>query len=278
MTAATNGIQLQQAVLDAIRDTSSNGSVSFDPTEVFDDTMKKLGNPSDQQLQVAVLCYFNDLLRTGTICLGDTEKMQCRVGTGAREAWPNGRCHVTSAGAAALKQASRDPINPPGYLAYLDQETQLDPVTRGYVEEALKTYAACCYKAAAVVIGAAVENLVFTLRDELLKHLSSRGAKPIKDLKDWRAKTVLDAIADKILPDLKANAKNGDDTIRQLSEDAQARLQPIAAEFRKIRNDAGHPASLTPVNPADVHANLLLFPSTAKLLCKLAAWVAAYYG
>ena len=68
-----------------------------------------------------------------------------------------------------------------------------------------------------------------------------------------------------------------DEIVRKLREDAESRLLPIAAEFRRLRNDAGHPASLGPVDPADVHANLLLFPSTAKLFKRLRDWVVSYY-
>ncbi len=275
---ASNGSLLQRVVLEAIQNYSSDGSTSFDPRDVLSAAVEKLGNPSDNALKLAVLCYFNDLLRSGVICLGDVSKVNSGFGlNNPQTAWPHGSCHVSPAGVSVLQQASRDPINPTGYLDYLDQEAKLDPVTRSYVEEALKTYGASCYKACAVVIGAAVENLVFALRDELLPRLHNRGTKPSKGLEDWPAKTVLDAIAQHILPDLKGEAKKRDD-LRQLSEDAQARLQPIAAEFRKIRNDAGHPASLSPVDPADVHANLLLFPSTAKLLGRLTDWVSKYYS
>ncbi len=221
----------------------------------------------------AVLSYFNDLLRAGVVGLGEIPRPGKRLGQ-----WPNGLCHITRAGEATLAQASRDPINQAGYLAYLDQEAKLDGVTKGYIEEALNTYRTCCYKATAVMIGAAVENLVMNLRDELQHRLAATDAKVPKGLTEWAAKKVLEAIADKILPDLAADGrKSGDEAIRNLSEEAEARLRPAAAEFRKTRNDAGHPASLTPVNPADVHCNLLLFPSTAKLLQRLSRWVGDYY-
>src|SRR5262249_1031797 len=151
--------------------------------------------------------------------------------------WPHGMCHVTTEGEETLKHASRDPINQVGYLAYVDQEAPLDSITRGYVEEALNTYRACCYKATAVLIGAAVERLVFSLRDELAPRLKKRGTKPIKGLDAWQAKTALEAVAQQLRPDLASDAKKtGDEATRKLFEDAAARLQLVAAEFRKTRN------------------------------------------
>jgi hypothetical protein len=109
--------------------------------------------------------------------------------------------------------------------------------------------------------------------------LKARGDQVPKDLDEaWQVKKVLELIADKVLRDLSADAKRRkDDELRLLHEDAEARLRPVAAEFRKTRNAAGHPASLGPVHPADVHANMLLFPSTAKLLARLKKWVTDYY-
>ncbi len=280
MGLSLNAGKIPEAMLDAIRANSSNGSVSFSPDDVIKQVVGQLNAASDEDLKRAVLCYFNDLLRAGVVGIGDKDYVdpKRRVSAGPTAEWPHGKCYLTPDGKEVLTQASRDPINSPGYLAYLDQEATLDDVTRGYVEEALSTYRACCYKATAVLIGAAVEKLVLALCDELRMRLNAIGSKPTKGLDAWQVKTVLEAIAKQILPDLSGDArKSGDESLRKLEEDSQARLLPVAAEFRKIRNDAGHPASLTPVNPSDVHCNLLLFPSTARLLQRLKQWVISYY-
>src|SRR5262245_2301142 len=168
MSATSNGSRYRQVLLDAIRALSKDGS--FDPADVMRQTIQAIGGPAAESLKRAVLCYFNALLRTGTIGLGDTGSLglsQSLPG-GLNAKWPYGFCHVSPEGKEVLNQAGRDPINPPGYLDYLEQEVSLDDITRGYVEEALNTYRACCYKATAVLIGAAVENLVLMLRDKLL--------------------------------------------------------------------------------------------------------------
>jgi hypothetical protein len=96
--------------------------------------------------------------------------------------------YATETGLNAVEKASRGPFNKAGYLAYLDTEAPLDPVMRSNVEEALNTYRTCCYKATAVMMGAAVENLVMNLRDALQRR---PGANPAKDPKRFCLKKAL---------------------------------------------------------------------------------------
>jgi hypothetical protein len=254
-------------MLDVLHEEASEAN-QIDPPVVINKAIERLGSaPTNKALKRALLAYWNDLIRGGMVGFGD--------GNGE---WKTATCFVTEEGKETLQHASRDPINYNGYLAYLDQEVSLDPIARGYVEEALNTYRACCYKATAVLIGAAVERLVLDLRDELLPRLKARNIQVPKGLDAWQVKTVLEAAAKQLLADLDREAKRTkDDDLRKLLDNAQARLQPVAAEFRKTRNEAGHPASLDPVHPADIHANLLLFPTTAKLFAQLKEWVLKYY-
>jgi hypothetical protein len=60
-------------------------------------------------------------------------------------------------------------------MAYLDRQLALDPVARSYLVEALKTYNAGCFKATAVMAGAASERLVLRLRDALVVRLTEAG-------------------------------------------------------------------------------------------------------
>jgi hypothetical protein len=279
--AETDGNRLPLLMMEAIQSISRNGTVAFSPVDVMQKVASSIGvvEASDDSLKRAILSHFDDLLRAGIVGLGDPSKVvRTAVFSSSDVAWPNGVAHLTPRGETALKEASRDPINQAGYLHYLEQDSPLDVITRGYVTEALDAYRACCYKATAVMIGAAVENLVLQLRDALVHSLTTAGKQVSSGLKAWQAKTVVDAIHVQVLPDLKADyKKTGDDARRKLHEDAAARLLSIAAEFRRLRNDAGHPASLDPVDAADVHANLLLFPHTANMLRRLRDWVVKYY-
>jgi len=91
-------------------------------------------------------------------------------------------------------------------------------------------------------------------------------------------KTTLEAAAQRLIADMTTELKKGkNDDLRKLVEDAEARLLPLAADFRKLRNDAGHPTSLDPIHQADVHCNMLVFPMTAKLFASLKKWVCENY-
>jgi hypothetical protein len=70
MLTAANGSRCQQALLEAIQGASGNGSVSFNPAEVMRQTVQNLGAQSDDDVKRAILCCFNDLLRTGAVGLG----------------------------------------------------------------------------------------------------------------------------------------------------------------------------------------------------------------
>ncbi len=283
MQAAVAGHRCQQMLLAAIERESRSGAVAFLSEDVMQQVVKEAvkdpGAAANKDIHRAVLSYFNDLLRTGVIGLGDTEPIPGNVSFQFGPApWPNGKAHVTPHGLKTLTQASRDPIYQAGYLEYLDQEAKLSDIAREYVVEALSTYRTCCYKATALLIGAAVETLVLELCDALVHGLHKAHRTVPSGLKKWQVKTAVEAAAKQILPDLSGEAKRaGSEELKRLADEADSRLLPIAAEFRRLRNDAGHPASLGPVNAADVHANLLHFPSTAKLLRRLSDWVTAFY-
>lgn len=269
MTTNVDSNRIHQTMLDVINDESAGGRSQFSPTTIIEKAAARLaGDREDMQLKRALLDYWGGLMRGGQISFGTVDGN-----------WDSGNFHLTKDGMAAVTQASRDPTNQAGYLAYLDTVVKLEDVARGYVEEALNTYRACCYKATAILIGAAVERVALSLRDELVQRLNARHVKLPKGLDAWQVKTALETVAKKILPDLEGEVrKTKDEGLRKLYEEATARLLPIAAEFRRTRNDAGHPASLDPIHPADVHSNLLLFPAAAKVLLRLKDWVTTFYA
>jgi hypothetical protein len=72
--------------------------------------------------------------------------------------------HVADYGLRILEKLSGDPGNPDNYMAFLLKNTALNPIALSYVEEALRTYNAACFKASAVMLGAASEGLVLTVQ------------------------------------------------------------------------------------------------------------------
>jgi hypothetical protein len=194
-------------------------------------------------LRNSVLAYWNELLRCGHLGFGNCE---------ARKNWEAGPCFVTEVGRKGLENADRDPSNPAGYLAYLDREAAIDSVTRGYVEESLNAYRAGCYKATAVLIGAAVENLVLILRDELAARLKSGGKIP-KGLDAWQVKTALDAATGKILPDLALEAKK---------KPCASCTRTQNTGFRPSRENSADSATPQVIRPAWNRFNLRTFTPT----------------
>ncbi len=48
--------------------------------------------------------------------------------------------HVSKRGELALRQLARDPVNPPGYLAYLDAEARPSALAQAYIAEGLACF------------------------------------------------------------------------------------------------------------------------------------------
>src|SRR5438552_1337261 len=103
MSEAANGSRYRQVLLETVRGISGNGSRAFDPMEVMRQTLNTLGIHADENLKSAILCCFNDLLRTGLVGLGDPRPITNLVNA---PPWPHGVCHVTPEGKETLKHAS----------------------------------------------------------------------------------------------------------------------------------------------------------------------------
>ena len=176
--------------------------------------------------------------------------------------------HVTESGRKTLEQFSRDPANPAGYIAHLDTQVNLDPISRTYVVEALTTYNSACIKAPAVMIGCATESLILTLRDTLVKKMNQLSKPLPSGLNDWKAGRVLQAIQKEL---------DSQKLPHPLVEEYRSFWSAFSGQIRLVRNDAGHPASLDPVTGDAVHSNLLIFPALAKLAKDLIDWVTTSY-
>jgi len=130
----------------------------------------------------------------------------------------------------------------------------------------LTTYNVSCFKAAAVMIGAASESVILELRDEVVNKITSLTKTPSKKLNDWRMKTVLDQL--KIEFDAQKTGMPN-----TLAEMLDANWGAFVQQVRTARNDAGHANSINPVTPETVHASLLIFPELAKLSSDLRDWI-----
>jgi len=214
----------------------------------------------DRATERALLTAFYDLFRTGYLSWGHD--------------LPNPSppfCHVTALGRQALALRSRDPANPDGYLAHLRHRAPLGPVTDSYITEALNTFNAACFKATAVMVGAAVESLVLGVRDALVARLQALGQPVPADLTDWRVKRVLASLETMITARMTALPA-------PLFERFEANWPAVTHQIRTARNEAGHPVTVEPVTAEEVHASLLIFPELATLANQVQEWIRTNYS
>ncbi|MGA2310550.1 MAG: hypothetical protein ABSG57_13530 [Candidatus Bathyarchaeia archaeon] len=235
------------------------GTSSLQPRVVLEEASKVLGIKGNHELEQAALTVWYDLFRNGQIAWGyNISNPEPPF------------CHVTALGRKTLETLSRDPANPDGYTKYLSQVCTLSSVAQSYVSEALKTYNSDCYRATAVMIGAAAESIVLELRDSIVTRIRALGQTPSASLLDWRIKQVFDELT-KMLD----NRKNTMGT--RLKESYESFWQSFSGQLRMTRNDAGHPTSLDPVTSETAHSSLLIFPEFAKFAHELKPWISTSY-
>jgi hypothetical protein len=125
---------------------------------------------------------------------------------------------------------------------------KLNPIAESYIREALTTFNANCYRASAVVVGAATESMVLELRDVIGAKLDGLGPKRPKDLDDWKIRPVLNAIESLIKSKKQLISRN-------LYESFEHYWPALTHQVRTIRNEAGHPSSIHPVTQESVYAS-----------------------
>ena len=249
-------LDLRAVLLQVIHDKCPKGPIDAPLTQgsVLEETAIRVGR-HDQMYEEAILTTWHDLFRTGYL------------GWGKNLANPNPPFfHITASGRRALASIGRDPANPGGYLKHLYSIATLQPIAKSYLEEGLECFVAGLYKAAAVMVGASSESLIFEVRDCIVQKLDNLSRPVPKKLNDWRLKTVIDGIQT-FFDGHKSSFP------RALCDEFEGYWMAFAQQIRAVRNDAGHPTSINHVTPDTVHASLLIFPELAKLAEKLRTWV-----
>lgn len=253
-----SGTDIRSIILEVIDGLSKEHS-HLQSAAVVQRAAQRLGS-RNLQLEQALLASFYDLFRTGYLSWGHDL---------ANPAPPF--FHVTALGRRALAQRSRDPANPDGYLTHLRSHAEVGTVTESYIAEALNTFNAACFKATAVMVGAAAESLVLRLRDALVARLKGLGHSVPSTLTDRRVKRLLTALEAAI------TAKKAG-MPPTLFERFQANWPAFTHQIRTARNEAGHPVTVDPVTAEEVHASLLIFPELVMLATQLEAWIGSEYS
>lgn len=263
MAGQLDGQKIRKVLLEVVHELHSQGEGVFQTRAILDESFSRLSSYGSFDSQ-ALLTSFYDLFRSGHLSWGyNIHNPEPPF------------CHLTEQGRRTLRHLSRDPANPDGYLTHLSERAKLNPVAESYIREALETYNANCFKAAAVMVGAASESLILELRDDLVNKIVSLGRTPAKELQTWMIKKVLDAFRRDV------DSRKGN-MPRELLDAFEAYWPAFVQHIRTVRNDAGHPSSIDPVTPESVHAALLaallIFPELASLAAGLKTWIAGSYA
>ncbi len=177
-----------------------------------------------------------------------------------------GHSHLTPLGEVVLRDLERDPANPAGFLAEVRPWIDPSAIAWGYLAEAVHSFNSGCDRGAAVLLGCAAEAMVLDVRDALVVKLEARNAKVPKPLGDWKAKPVIDEI-DRVV-------RGGATKMpHDLLERFDVHWRSLFHHVRMTRNEAGHPASVRPIERNAVHGSLLLFPALARLARDTRDWI-----
>lgn len=183
--------------------------------------------------------------------------------------WPFYR--LTTRGRSAIEARPPQPYDPDSFIAsFREAVPDADEVVREYLEEAVQTFNVSCFKAAAVMLGAASERLVLVLFEALLetapsdpKHVLRRaeGALGINE-KFTAMKSYLDSMLEsKALP----RARFKDTVVRH--------LPGIYDLIRVQRNAAGHPDAVGRVDPDAIFIDLRLFSEYCRRTHELVSFI-----
>lgn len=252
------GTDIRAMVLEVVEELSRKYD-NLQSGSVLEEASRRLAR-RDRSAEQALLTVFYDLFRTGYLSWGHD--------------LPNPNppfFHVTALGRQALALRSRDPANPDGYLAHLKARAAVGPVTDSYITEALNTFNAACFKATAVMVGAAAESLVLSVRATLVARLQVLGQSVPAALNGWRVKPILDSL-EKMITGKKSTLPP------PLFERFEANWPAFTHQIRTARNEAGHPITVDPVTAEEVHGSLLIFPELATLAKQVEEWISTSYS
>lgn len=250
--------EIKNTMLEVIDEYEGIGPGYFQQTPVLNEVANRLNIRGNLEMEQAILTVFDDLFRSGHIGWGhnlsNAEPPFLHLNKKARE---------------TLENYSKDPANPEGYIKHLNG-LKINAVADSYIKEAIETYNNNCFKASAVMVGGASECIILELRDNLVNKMNSSGVAVPAKLKDWKVKTIVDAIDNVMKPEKK-------NMPQKLSEMFSAYWPAFSGNIRMLRNDAGHPKSVDPVTQDNVHASLLIFPELVKLIDELDTWISNNY-
>ncbi len=170
---------------------------------------------------------------------------------------------LTGYGGEVLGQTEATPYDPIGFKATLRQlAPNLERETLDYVDESLDSFIARHFRAAAVMLGVASENEIFSLTDLYGRTLTGNQREAFRQAmnKCRNTKERFDRIYQR-LEQIRG-------TLPQDVQELEVWLQGTFQVIRLYRNDSGHPKGLDPPQET-VYASLTMFLTYARNLSRL---------
>ena len=176
--------------------------------------------------------------------------------------------HISDYGKHVLGDPLPQPYDSHGYLARINEISDLDNVIIAYLEESLKTFRMNCCLSAMTTLGCAADKAVSLLIDACENNFSdstekTEFSKKIDTISINRKHDVLsEVVRDKIqaqAPDeIKANLNNYLDGVFNI--------------VRAYKDDAGHPSSKN-ITKEELHSYFVIFPSYLEKICSFIEWL-----
>ncbi len=176
--------------------------------------------------------------------------------------------NITERGKQWVSFAGPVPEDADGFLVALNTLIQtLDPVVKQYVAEAVVTYNRQAWFAAAVMVGAASEKVVYMLADALLNVTGGKDQRALeKTIKERNIPNLFEQL-NKVL----TSHIESDSLPYEIHEGSEPHLMSLFEAIRVQRNEAVHP-TVGEVTPTTVRLTLSAFPSACRKVYDLIGW------
>jgi hypothetical protein len=186
--------------------------------------------------------------------------------------------HAPRRGQQVAATATFDPCRPEDYLRSLARLSNLDESTRSCIGEALQTYQAGCYKAAAVLLGVATERVYLELRHSFMNSYG-RLKQDVAWDQSGKARVLWRQMAQSLYSQLKTGARKFPERAKEwdrLARALDARVDGFSYLLRFGRDEAYRPANFEFITPGEVHAALALMPHLIDLIQQLQSWTSRH--
>ena len=186
--------------------------------------------------------------------------------------------HSPRRGQQAAGTVAFDPCRPEEYLRALARLSNLDESSRSCISEALQTYQAGCHKAAAVLLGVAVERVYMDLRQSFM-NAYGRLRQEVPWDPSGKARVLWRQMAQSLYSQLKVGAQQFPERAREwdrLARALDARVDGFSYLLRFGRDEAYRPANFEFTTPGEVHAVLALMPHLIDLVHQLQSWTSKH--